>query len=115
LRPVRRGRVARVSAAHPGQSVASPTPIPGALRLAGLLHWLRCIVERLPSCAHCGRRNDRGVTLCALCRHAADALMSWLQKLMPARIRTDGTSKRNVPEGLWSKCDNCGAVLYRPE
>jgi acetyl-CoA carboxylase carboxyl transferase subunit beta len=42
--------------------------------------------------------------------------MSWLQKLMPSRIRTEGNStKGRVPEGLWEKCDGCGAVLYRPE
>jgi acetyl-CoA carboxylase carboxyl transferase subunit beta len=41
--------------------------------------------------------------------------MSWLQKLMPSRIRTEGGSKRTVPEGLWTKCDTCAAVLYRPE
>jgi len=41
--------------------------------------------------------------------------MSWFQKLMPARIRTEGGSKRNVPEGLWTKCEACAAVLYRPE
>jgi acetyl-CoA carboxylase carboxyl transferase subunit beta len=41
--------------------------------------------------------------------------MSWLSKLMPSRIRTEGGNKRGVPEGLWSKCDSCGAVLYRPE
>ncbi|MDH3787781.1 MAG: acetyl-CoA carboxylase, carboxyltransferase subunit beta [Xanthomonadales bacterium] len=41
--------------------------------------------------------------------------MSWFQKLMPSRIRTEGGSKRNVPEGLWTKCDACAAVLYRPE
>ncbi len=43
--------------------------------------------------------------------------MSWLKKLMPARIRTEtGTDrKRSVPEGLWEKCERCGAVLYRPE
>jgi acetyl-CoA carboxylase carboxyl transferase subunit beta len=41
--------------------------------------------------------------------------MSWLQKLMPARIRTQGGNKRNVPEGLWGKCEGCGAVLYQPE
>ena len=41
--------------------------------------------------------------------------MSWLQKLMPAGIRTQGGSKRNVPEGLWGKCEGCGAVLYQPE
>ena len=41
--------------------------------------------------------------------------MSWLQKLMPSRIRTEGGNKRNVPEGLWTKCAACSAVLYRPE
>lgn len=41
--------------------------------------------------------------------------MSWFQKLMPSRIRTEGGNKRNVPEGLWTKCGACSAVLYRPE
>ena len=43
--------------------------------------------------------------------------MSWLKKLMPARIRTEAATsrKRSVPEGLWEKCDKCGSVLYRPE
>ena len=43
--------------------------------------------------------------------------MSWLSKLMPSGIRTESAStrKRSVPEGLWEKCDRCGAALYRPE
>lgn len=41
--------------------------------------------------------------------------MSWISKLMPSRIRTEGGNKRNVPEGLWTKCAACTAVLYRPE
>lgn len=41
--------------------------------------------------------------------------MSWLEKLMPSRIRTEGTSKRKVPEGLWDKCPVCSAVLYRSD
>ncbi|MGN6513086.1 MAG: acetyl-CoA carboxylase, carboxyltransferase subunit beta [Lysobacteraceae bacterium] len=43
--------------------------------------------------------------------------MSWLKKLMPARIRTEPATgrKRSVPEGLWEKCAGCGTVLYRPE
>jgi acetyl-CoA carboxylase carboxyl transferase subunit beta len=41
--------------------------------------------------------------------------MSWFQKLMPSRIRTEGGNKRTVPEGLWTKCDECASVLYRPE
>ena len=41
--------------------------------------------------------------------------MSWFQKLRPSKIRTEGGNKRNVPEGLWTKCAVCTAVLYRPE
>ena len=41
--------------------------------------------------------------------------MSWFQKLVPKRIRTDSSSKRTVPEGLWTKCDGCSAVLFRSE
>ncbi len=42
--------------------------------------------------------------------------MSWFKKLMPSRIRTEaGSGKRSIPEGLWTKCDSCGAVLYRAE
>jgi len=41
--------------------------------------------------------------------------MSWFKKLRPSKIRTEGGNKRNVPEGLWTKCDICTAVLYRPE
>ncbi|MGD9265185.1 MAG: acetyl-CoA carboxylase, carboxyltransferase subunit beta [Lysobacterales bacterium] len=41
--------------------------------------------------------------------------MSWFQKLRPSKIRTEGGKKANVPEGLWTKCGACTAVLYRPE
>lgn len=41
--------------------------------------------------------------------------MSWLEKFMPKRIRTQSTSSRKVPEGLWDKCPNCGAVIYGAE
>ncbi|MEI6412936.1 MAG: acetyl-CoA carboxylase, carboxyltransferase subunit beta [Pseudomonadota bacterium] len=41
--------------------------------------------------------------------------MSWFEKLMPSRIRTDSGNKRGVPEGLWTKCGNCNAILYRAE
>ena len=40
--------------------------------------------------------------------------MSWFEKLLPSKIRTDSGAKK-VPEGLWAKCPGCGAVLYRPE
>ncbi|NLO81238.1 MAG: acetyl-CoA carboxylase carboxyltransferase subunit beta [Xanthomonadaceae bacterium] len=45
--------------------------------------------------------------------------MSWFKKLMPSRIRTEAGQRSrvrsNVPEGLWTKCTACNAVLYRPE
>lgn len=41
--------------------------------------------------------------------------MSWFEKLVPSRIRTDGGEKRAVPEGVWHKCNSCAAVLYCSE
>ncbi|MDH5407575.1 MAG: acetyl-CoA carboxylase, carboxyltransferase subunit beta [Gammaproteobacteria bacterium] len=42
--------------------------------------------------------------------------MNWFSKLLPTRIRTEtSTNKKSVPEGLWAKCNSCGAVLYRAE
>ncbi len=42
--------------------------------------------------------------------------MSWFQKIMSSRIRTEGgNKKKNIPEGLWGKCKACEAVLYQPE
>lgn len=41
--------------------------------------------------------------------------MNWFSKLLPTRIRTEGGNRKSVPEGLWSKCQACGAVLYRAE
>ena len=40
---------------------------------------------------------------------------SWFERLMPTRIRTESSTKRGVPEGLWTKCPSCSAVLYRVE
>jgi len=43
--------------------------------------------------------------------------MSWLQKLLPPKIKRSETAARNksIPEGLWSKCPSCEAVLYRSD
>jgi len=42
--------------------------------------------------------------------------MSWLDKLLPPRIqRSDSTSRKSMPEGLWVKCPSCEAVLYRTD
>jgi len=39
--------------------------------------------------------------------------MSWLQKLLPPKIqRSEGGGRKTVPEGLWTKCPACDAVLY---
>lgn len=39
--------------------------------------------------------------------------MSWFQKLLPPKIkRKPSGAKKVVPEGLWSKCTACEAVLY---
>ncbi|MCL2644461.1 MAG: acetyl-CoA carboxylase, carboxyltransferase subunit beta [Betaproteobacteria bacterium] len=43
--------------------------------------------------------------------------MSWLQKLLPPRIKRDEGAVRNksIPEGLWNKCLSCEAVLYHSD
>jgi acetyl-CoA carboxylase carboxyl transferase subunit beta len=42
--------------------------------------------------------------------------MSWLQKLLPPKIKRDaGSPRKAVPEGLWIKCESCEAVLYRAD
>jgi acetyl-CoA carboxylase carboxyl transferase subunit beta len=42
--------------------------------------------------------------------------MTWLQKLLPPRIKsTPGVTKKSMPEGLWVKCPACETVLYRTD
>jgi len=41
--------------------------------------------------------------------------MSWFEKLLPSKIRTEGVKKHSIPEGLWIKCGSCSQVLYRAE
>lgn len=43
--------------------------------------------------------------------------MSWLEKLLPPKIKRSDPQARqkSVPEGLWSKCGACEAVLYRTD
>ncbi len=40
--------------------------------------------------------------------------MSWIDKLLPPRIKQGG-SRKSVPEGVWTKCPGCEAVLYSAE
>ena len=41
--------------------------------------------------------------------------MSWLKKLLPPKIKREAPSRKSIPEGLWSKCVSCEAVLYRSD
>jgi acetyl-CoA carboxylase carboxyl transferase subunit beta len=42
--------------------------------------------------------------------------MSWLEKLLPAKIQhTDPADRHQVPEGLWVKCPSCETVLYKTD
>ena len=36
--------------------------------------------------------------------------MSWIEKILP---KTNTSTKRNIPEGVWTKCTGCEAVLYK--
>ncbi len=40
--------------------------------------------------------------------------MSWFEKLLPPKIKrkVESDTRKIVPEGLWSKCASCEAVLY---
>jgi acetyl-CoA carboxylase carboxyl transferase subunit beta len=38
--------------------------------------------------------------------------MSWIEKILP---KTQAGAKGNVPEGIWTKCTACNAVLYKTE
>jgi len=40
--------------------------------------------------------------------------MTWYEKILPSRIKTERRT-RSVPEGLWIKCPQCSAQLYRAE
>ncbi|MCM2679244.1 acetyl-CoA carboxylase, carboxyltransferase subunit beta [Echinimonas agarilytica] len=40
--------------------------------------------------------------------------MSWIEKILP-KNKVDASSRRNIPEGIWSKCSSCEQVLYRAE
>ncbi|HKJ22487.1 MAG TPA: acetyl-CoA carboxylase, carboxyltransferase subunit beta [Gammaproteobacteria bacterium] len=41
--------------------------------------------------------------------------MNWFDKIIPSKIRTDSARKKSIPEGLWTKCDECNAILYKAD
>lgn len=40
--------------------------------------------------------------------------MSWIERILNKTTVTP-SQKSNIPEGVWTKCDNCGQVLYKAE
>lgn len=38
--------------------------------------------------------------------------MAWFKR---SQERLSGGAKRNIPDGIWVKCDSCGEILYRKE
>jgi len=42
--------------------------------------------------------------------------MSWFSKLIPSKIRLGANNKKKeIPEGLWTKCPECTSPLFRSE
>jgi acetyl-CoA carboxylase carboxyl transferase subunit beta len=39
--------------------------------------------------------------------------MSWFRRSKPPRVRRQ--RKKEIPDGLWLKCDQCGEIVYRKE
>lgn len=43
-------------------------------------------------------------------------MSNWLDKIVPQVVRAKTVERKtSVPDGLWSKCEACQAVLYQPE
>lgn len=40
--------------------------------------------------------------------------MSWIEKILP-KAKTQTSEKKNIPEGVWSKCNECNSTLYTAE
>ncbi|WP_205437814.1 acetyl-CoA carboxylase, carboxyltransferase subunit beta [Edwardsiella tarda] len=40
--------------------------------------------------------------------------MSWIERILN-KSNISQTRKASIPEGVWTKCDSCGQVLYRAE
>ncbi|RTE86864.1 MULTISPECIES: acetyl-CoA carboxylase, carboxyltransferase subunit beta [Gammaproteobacteria] len=38
--------------------------------------------------------------------------MSWIEKIL---AKPQATKRKNIPEGVWSKCGGCEAILYRAD
>jgi len=38
--------------------------------------------------------------------------MSWLERILP---KTKSSGRKEIPEGVWAKCGDCDAILYKAE
>ncbi len=41
--------------------------------------------------------------------------MNWLDRIIPGKSSSKSVHRHSIPEGLWTKCSECKAVLYRSE
>ena len=41
--------------------------------------------------------------------------MSWLENIIPPRIKKGNSQKKTIPDGVWVKCPDCDSVLYRED
>ena len=41
--------------------------------------------------------------------------MSWLENIIPPRIKKTSGQKKTIPDGVWVKCPDCDSVLYRAD
>ena len=41
--------------------------------------------------------------------------MSWLENIIPPRIKKGSSHKKTIPDGVWVKCPDCDSVLYRAD
>ena len=40
--------------------------------------------------------------------------MSWIERILN-KSNVTPARRASIPEGVWTKCDSCGQVLYRAE
>jgi len=41
--------------------------------------------------------------------------VSWLENIIPPRIKKGNGQKKTIPDGVWVKCPDCDSVLYRED
>ena len=41
--------------------------------------------------------------------------MSWFDRILAPTNNNNASTRHNIPEGVWTKCEACDQVLYRAE